>query len=195
MTRRDTTENENDFWGTYPPSPPVCDAIFKGDNMGQLDGKIALITGGGTGIGKGIGRAFAKEGANLVLASRTKENLEAAADELRSLGASVLIVPTDVTVEAQVIALFEQAVAEFGRVDILVNNSGIGGGAPLDEMSLESWNSPGNTEVERRAASTRTQDQEPMMSVDDLAIAALAMAALPPYANMLEAIVLPVEQL
>jgi NAD(P)-dependent dehydrogenase (short-subunit alcohol dehydrogenase family) len=54
---------------------------------------------------------------------------------------------------------------------------------------------PGNTETERRAASDQPEDQEPMMTVDDLAMTVVTMAALPPYANMLEAIVLPVEQL
>ena len=107
--------------------------------MGQLDGKIAIITGAGTGIGKGIARAFAREGASLVLASRNRANLEGTANELRPQGATVLVVPTDVTDEAQVIALFERTMQEFGRVDIMVNNSGVFDGGPLDELSLETW--------------------------------------------------------
>ncbi|MCH8110070.1 MAG: SDR family NAD(P)-dependent oxidoreductase, partial [Chloroflexi bacterium] len=83
--------------------------------MGQLDGKITIITGAGTGIGKGIARAYAKEGATLVLAARNKGNLEGTAEETRSIGAETLVIPTDVTSEAQIIALFERTMTEFGR--------------------------------------------------------------------------------
>ena len=107
--------------------------------MGQLEGKIALITGASTGIGQGIARLFAQEGAHLVLAARTRSRLEAAAAELHSIGQRVLAVPTDVSKEAQVVALFEQTMATFGRLDILVNNAGIYATAPLEEMSLETW--------------------------------------------------------
>ena len=236
--------------------------------MGQLDGKIAIITGAGTGIGKGIARAYGREGARLVLAARNKENLEGTAEETRSGGADTLVAPTDVTDEAQVIALFERTMQEFGRVDILVNNSGVFDGGPLDELSLETWQKvidvnltgvflctreamkimkrqggghiinigsisaqmprmnsapyattkhalvgltkstalegrefgvvasclhPGNVVTERNS-NTIPRDGEPMMSADDVAMAALTMAALPPNVNMLEAIVLPVTQ-
>jgi NAD(P)-dependent dehydrogenase (short-subunit alcohol dehydrogenase family) len=107
--------------------------------MGQLDDKVTIITGAGTGIGKGMARAFAKEGARLVLASRNQANLEETATETRGLGVQTLIVPTDVTDEAQVIALFEKTMAEFGRVDILINNSGAFDGGPLESLSLETW--------------------------------------------------------
>jgi len=238
--------------------------------MGQLEGKVTIITGAGTGIGKGMARAFAREGAKLIIASRNKANLEAIAGELRTEGATVLVAPTDVTDEAQVVALFEQTTQEFGRLDILINNSGAFDGGPLETLSLETWlkvinvnltgpflctreamkimkpqgggriinvgsisaqmprpNSapyttskhglvgltkttalegrafgisagcihPGNILTERRAASQTPADQEPMMTPDDLAKVVVTMAALPPYANVLEAIVLPVEQL
>ena len=107
--------------------------------MGQLEGKVAIITGGGTGIGRGIARTFAREGADLVLAARTKSRLDSAAEEVRALGSAVVVAPTDVTVEAQVIALFERTMQEFGKVDILVNNSGAFDGGPLDELTLETW--------------------------------------------------------
>ena len=238
--------------------------------MGKLEGKVCIITGGGTGIGRGTARAFAKEGATLVLAARQLDRLEESAEEMRGYGVSARAVQTDVTSEEQVISLFETTMAEHGRLDILVNNSGAFDGGPIDEISLEKWmkvinvnltgvflctreamkimkkqrsgriinigsissrmprmNSapyttskhgiigltkstalegreygisvgalhPGNVEVEWRAASTRASDMEPMMSPDDIAIAALAMALLPPYANMLDTTVLPVEQL
>lgn len=107
--------------------------------MGQLDGKVALVTGGGTGIGKGIARAFGREGAHLILAGRTRATLEETAREAQALGARSLVVPTDVTDEAAVQALFAQALDAFGRVDILVNNAGVVDGAPLEEVSLDLW--------------------------------------------------------
>lgn len=238
--------------------------------MGQLDGKVTLITGAGTGIGKGIARAFAREGANLILSSRKRENLDETAEEARSLGAEATVIVADVTREEQVLALFEQIRNDFGRLDILINNSGAFDGGPIEELSLASWQKvidvnltgpflctreafkimkpqgrgriinigsisaqmprpnsapytsskhglvgltrstalegrpygisagalhPGNTLTERRDASKKESDQEPMVTVDEMASMALAMAALPPHANALEAIVLPVEQL
>ncbi len=107
--------------------------------MGQLDGKIVLITGAGTGIGKGIAHSFAQAGATLILSSRTRETLEATATEVAELGASAQVIPADVTDEAQVMALFQQIRQERGRLDILVNNSGAFDGGPLDELTLETW--------------------------------------------------------
>ena len=107
--------------------------------MGKLDGKIAIITGAGTGIGKGIARAFANEGASLVLASRNKSKLDETALELKDTPGKIIVIPTDVTVEQQVIALFDRTMDEFGRVDIMVNNAGVFDGGPLEEISLETW--------------------------------------------------------
>ncbi len=107
--------------------------------MNQLKDKTCIITGAGTGIGKGIARAFAREGARLVIASRNSTNLDATAEEVRGTGATVLVVPTDVTEESQVVSLFERTMGEFGRLDILVNNSGIFDGGPLEELSVETW--------------------------------------------------------
>lgn len=241
--------------------------------MGKLDGKVAIVTGGGSGIGKGIARAYAEEGCAVVLAGRNVARLEQAAQEMAgATGAAVLAVPTDVTDEAQVKALFAQTMERFGRLDILVNSSGAFDGGRVDQISLEAWNRvmganvtgpflctreafaimkdagggriinigsisaqrprensspyttskhaiwgltqaaaldgrefgiavsclhPGNTLVERRehgAAAGRDQDIEPMIPTEDMARAALLMVTLPPEANMLEAIVLPVTQ-
>lgn len=107
--------------------------------MGQLDGKITIITGAGTGIGKAIAYAYAEEGATLVLASRNEENLKKIDDELRSAGFSSLVVPTDVSIEVDVINLFRITMKEFGQVDVLVNNAGIFDGGPLDKISLATW--------------------------------------------------------
>ena len=102
--------------------------------MGKLEGKVALVTGAGRGIGRGIARGLAAEGAVLVLAARSDEQLQAAAEELTAGGATVLAIPTDVADEVQVQALFRATVERFHRLDLLVNNAG-----PLDELTLEAW--------------------------------------------------------
>ena len=107
--------------------------------MGQLDGKVAIVTGGNRGIGKGIAKGLAAEGASLTIAARNAELLEETANELRSNDTKVLAVPTDVTDEAQIKALFEKSMAEHGRLDILVNNAGAFDAGPIDELSTEAW--------------------------------------------------------
>jgi len=107
--------------------------------MGQLQDRIAVITGASTGIGQSIAAAFAAEGAKTVLASRSREKLEAVANQILGAGGHAHVVPTDVTAEGQVVALFRQTLDVFGRVDILVNNAGVSKGGPTDELSLEVW--------------------------------------------------------
>jgi NAD(P)-dependent dehydrogenase (short-subunit alcohol dehydrogenase family) len=233
--------------------------------MRRLEGKIALITGANRGIGRGIAEAFAAEGAALILTARDAALLNETAEALKRSGADALAVPADVTEEKQVQEVFRQAIDRFGRLDILVNNAGtFSGYAPIDELSVESWDwimavnlrgpflctreafrimkrqrggriinigsiasqrvrpkssaystskhglrgltqvtalegrdhgiscgilHPGNVMVEKRAG-----DPEPMMSPEDIAMAAVAMAELPPHVNMLEATTLHIEQ-
>jgi NAD(P)-dependent dehydrogenase (short-subunit alcohol dehydrogenase family) len=107
--------------------------------MGKLDGRVAIVTGGGSGIGKGIARGLALEGAKTVIAARGVERLNQAAQEIAALGATVVPLPTDVTDEAQVNTLFSRTMDLFHRVDILVNNAGAIDGGPLDELSVETW--------------------------------------------------------
>lgn len=92
--------------------------------MGQLDGRVAIITGSNRGIGRGIARRFAREGARLVINGRDADRCQAAADALgEEHGAEVLVVPGDVTDEAVTDALIAGAVERFGAVDVLVNNA------------------------------------------------------------------------
>lgn len=91
--------------------------------MGKLDNKVAIITGGGKGIGFGIASAFAKEGANLVITGRTVSRLEDAKKNLESYGVRVLPVAADGGHEDEVKAAVKQAVDTFGRIDVLINNA------------------------------------------------------------------------
>ncbi len=106
----------------------------------MLKDKVAVVTGGGRGIGRAITLAYAREGADLVLAARSIEALTETKAAVESLGRKALVVPTDVLHEESVHNLAEQALSHFGRVDVLVNNSGIGGPtAPLWEITPADW--------------------------------------------------------
>ncbi len=239
--------------------------------MGQLDGKVAIITGGGSGIGKAIARVFLSEGCSVVIAARDAQRLQRTAEDLDREGTHVIAVPTDVTSEENVTTLFQTTMKRFGRLDILVNDAGAFDGGRIDQVTLEAWNRvlqtnvtgaflctreafrimipagggriinigstagqrpreysapytaskhaiwgltqsaaldgrefgiavsclhPGNTMVERRGSgpsqSGKDAGNEPMIAAEDIARTALLMVTLPPEANMLEAIVLPV---
>jgi NAD(P)-dependent dehydrogenase (short-subunit alcohol dehydrogenase family) len=107
--------------------------------LGKLDGKVTIVTGGGSGIGKGIAEGLVSEGAKTVVAARGSERLNKAAEELKEPGATVVAIRTDVTDETQVEALFAETVGRFGRLDVLVNCAGAFDGGPLDEISTETW--------------------------------------------------------
>lgn len=106
----------------------------------MLKDKVAVITGGGQGIGRVIALTLAGAGADVVLASRSREALEATGAEIEALGRKALVVPTDIRREESVQLLAEQALAHFGHVDILVNNAGITGPtAMLWEVTPAEW--------------------------------------------------------
>ena len=238
--------------------------------MGKLTGKNALVTGAGRGIGRGIALAFAHEGANLLISSRTRSELDSVAAEVTELGARVIVQEGDIGNESDVQAIFDCYQSEFDCLDLLVNNAGAFNGGPLDELSLEDWDhvintnlrgpfmctqramqlmkprgsgriiniasisanrvrfnsapystskhglwgltqvtalegrehgitccclNPGNILTERRDASDSDVDQEPMISVTAISEVALLMATLPEDVEMLEATVLPHQQL
>lgn len=100
---------------------------------------VALVTGGGTGIGRAIGRALAADGYHLCIASRSAEHLAAGAADLRGRGARVLEVPTDVRHPDQVDRLIDAVQKEFGRLDLLVNNAAGNFLAPAERISPNGW--------------------------------------------------------
>ncbi len=111
-----------------------------GNIPSMLKEKVAVVTGSGRGIGRAIALAYAREGADLVLAARSLEALQETRAAIEALGRKALVVPTDIRHEENVRKLAEQALAHFGRVDILVNNSGIAGPtAPLWEIAPAEW--------------------------------------------------------
>lgn len=105
----------------------------------DLQDKVAIVTGGGSGIGEEITKAFARAGAHVVVAARKQERLDKVAEEVRALGRKSLAIATDVTDPDQVNRLIEKTVEKFGRLDIMVANSGGGGFPPLDKATLEDW--------------------------------------------------------
>jgi NAD(P)-dependent dehydrogenase (short-subunit alcohol dehydrogenase family) len=106
----------------------------------NLNGRVAIITGGSIGLGRQIAEGLAEMGANLVLCARKKERCQQAAEDLRQLGVRTLALGCDVKNPAGVQEVVDAAFSQFGRIDVLVNNAGISWGAPVEEMSLEDWN-------------------------------------------------------
>lgn len=103
--------------------------------MKHLEGRVAIVTGSSRGIGRAIALALAREGATIVLAARTKPDLESVADEIRALGVQAAALGTDLTEDEQVRRLVDESVKRFGRIDILVNNAGVGVFKPFLEMA------------------------------------------------------------
>ena len=100
-------------------------------------GKVAIVTGAGSGIGRAVARILLEEGYSVALAGRRREPLQASAE---SFSDAALVVPTDVTDSKSVAALFDAAREKFGRVDLLFNNAGTGAPpVPIDELTVEQW--------------------------------------------------------
>ncbi|MHA6252226.1 SDR family oxidoreductase [Oceanobacillus sp. CAU 1775] len=113
----------------------------------KLDGKTAIVTGGGRGLGAQIARGFAEAGANVVICSRNLEACEAMSEEIRQIGVDSLAFKCDVTNREEIDHVVEKTVEHFGRIDILVNNSGATWGAPVEEMPYDAWEKVMNVNV------------------------------------------------
>lgn len=106
----------------------------------QLQDKVAIVTGASNGIGRGIAEAFAAEGAKTVLVARRGDLLDEVAAGIEGEGGVALPVPTDLTKEDQVLALFDRAMKMYGRLDVLVNNAGIATHKDTEDITLQYWN-------------------------------------------------------
>ena len=107
--------------------------------MGQLDRQVALVTGGGSGIGRAVALALAAEGAAVSICGRRREPLEATRTLMEANGGTGIAIPTDVSEDSQVQRLVEATTDALGPVDILVNNAAIGGGGAIHEHTVEVW--------------------------------------------------------
>jgi NAD(P)-dependent dehydrogenase (short-subunit alcohol dehydrogenase family) len=107
--------------------------------MGSLDGKVAFITGAGSGIGRGISERLAKEGASICIADMDTEGAERTADLVGQLGGKAAVVKCNVASEQQLKDAVEHCVSEFGRLDISVANAGIARGGHILELTLKDW--------------------------------------------------------
>ncbi len=114
----------------------------------RFKGKTVIVTGGGSGIGRGIALRFGKEGANTVIAARVKMDLDKVVKEIEGAGGTAFAIPTDITIEAQTKSLIEETVKRFGAVDVLVNNAArVGRMGHFLEMPAEEWEMAYKTNV------------------------------------------------
>ena len=105
----------------------------------QLQDRVAVVTGASNGIGRGIAEMFAAEGAKTVLVARRAEVLNEVAAGIRARGGEALPVPTDLTREGEVIALFDTVRKSYGRLDVLVNNAGVATHLNTEDITLDYW--------------------------------------------------------
>ena len=107
----------------------------------KLEGQVALVTGASSGIGAGVAKALAKEGASVVVNySSSQEKAEKVCDEIQQAGGTAITIKADVSNESEVLAMYEATFKQFGTVDILINNAGLQKDNKFHEMSLEEWN-------------------------------------------------------
>jgi NAD(P)-dependent dehydrogenase (short-subunit alcohol dehydrogenase family) len=112
---------------------------MKRNDMMKLSGKVAIITGASKGIGKGIAVRYAREGASVVLASRSMDLLASIAEQIHQGGGKALALEVDVRRHESVEAMVDKTVKQFGRLDIMVNNAGISMAQPSEDLSPQDW--------------------------------------------------------
>jgi gluconate 5-dehydrogenase len=111
----------------------------KASELFDLSGKVAIVTGGGTGIGRQMAEGLAEMGADLVLCSRHLDRVQRTAGDLRKLGVRAIGLRCDLRDGREIETVVERTISELGRIDVLVNNSGTAWGAPAEEMPLDGW--------------------------------------------------------
>src|SRR4030095_13363685 len=133
------------------PRAPVCPAktgasvgesatsTIKGHQEIDMDKKVAIVTGAGSGVGKAVGLTLLREGYHVSLAGRRKDALEKVAAEAGDARSRALVVPPDVCDPQAIRSLFAQTKSAFGRLDLLFNNAGIGAAGLLEDLTVEQW--------------------------------------------------------
>ena len=121
--------------GLPEPAPEGATALV----AGTYDGQTVFVTGGGTGLGKAIAAEFARLGANMVIASRKPEHLEAGQAAIEEIGAEVLVVGCDIRQADQIAEAFDAATKRFGLPDVLINNAAANFPVPSEDMSPNAW--------------------------------------------------------
>jgi NAD(P)-dependent dehydrogenase (short-subunit alcohol dehydrogenase family) len=116
--------------------------------MGKLQDKVAVITGGVSGIGAATARLFVSEGAKVVLVDLNEEKGKAFETELKALNAEALFIKADITSEEEVANIFKQTVESFGKVDVVFNNAGIGRVQPSHELEYAEWRKTVNVDLD-----------------------------------------------
>lgn len=106
---------------------------------GQLVGKVALVTGGGTGIGESAALALAEAGVKVAVTGRRKERLDEVVSAIEAAGGTAFAIRSDASVEADGLGAVEEAVAQFGRLDIVINSAGVNEAGGIQSLSLEQW--------------------------------------------------------
>ncbi|MGN7300352.1 SDR family NAD(P)-dependent oxidoreductase [Ferdinandcohnia sp. SAFN-114] len=116
--------------------------------MGKLQDKVAIITGGASGIGAATARLFVEEGAKVVLVDLNEEKGKAFEEELKALNAEALFVKANITSEEEVANIYKQTIEAFGKVDIVFNNAGIGRVQPSHELDYSEWRNTVNVDLD-----------------------------------------------
>ena len=134
---------------------------FKGDKMGKLDGKVAIVTGATSGMGRESAKLFAKEGAKVVVCGRNEERAAAVVDDIKAEGGEAIYIIVDMANLDEVPKIYEETMDAYDTIDVLFNNVGVLSMSPLMDVTLEEWNKVFNVNV--TSALVLTQLVAPVM--------------------------------